>query len=289
MNLSCYLCKKKSPQKIFTKLGYDFRKCPHCNLTTLRFDRDYQNFIKHYYNKKFFTGSSDRVGYVDYQEDSWPEKINMHRYLHRIKRFVKTGTILDCGCATGLFLDIAKLHGFETYGFDVSSWAIKHAKKSHGHRVQQATFDTADFNRKKFDVVTLFDVIEHLKDPRGDLLKITKHLKQDGLLLINTGDSDSFLARFQGKNWHYYIPPQHLFFFSQKTLTLLLDQIGFQVIKIDYKGKWLSVRYLLNLAQHIHQNPIAKFFYPHINNNLFGKIPLYLNLFDNMVIYAKKK
>jgi hypothetical protein len=68
-----------------------------------------------------------------------------------------------------------------------------------------------------------------------------------------------------------------------------LGQAGFKVIRIDYKGKWLSLRYLLNLMKQIQHDSLAGLLYPLVSGNLIGKIPLYINLFDNMVVYAQKK
>jgi len=285
----CYLCKQRVPRKIFRKHGYDIVTCPSCSLLSLRFKENYNNFIKEYYNEKFFTGSDDRAGYVDYEGDSWPEKQNMRRYLDRIKTHKDSGKLLDCGCATGLFLEEAQAQGFDVQGFDVSAYAVKKAQKKFGKKVIQATLQSAKYKPNSFDVITLFDVIEHLDNPRTALRRLKRMLKHEGLLMINTGDSGSFLANIEGKNWHFYIPPQHLFFFSRKTIRQLLDQAGYKVIKIDYKGKWLSLRYLLNLYRQIYKNKLGQILYNLIGDTRIGKIPIYLNLFDNMIIYAQKK
>jgi SAM-dependent methyltransferase len=284
----CYLCGHTPVKKAFKKFGYNILRCPKCELFRLDFQEDYQKFIHEYYNDKFFTGSIERAGYVDYQGDSWPELMNMRRYLTRIRRYKKRGKLLDCGCATGLFLTEAKKAGFSSYGFDVSAYAVRIAKK-HGLRVKQATLSKVTYPKQSFDVITLLDVIEHLRDPKTDLKHLGQFLKPGGLLMINTGDAGSVLAQLEGKNWHFFVPPQHLFFFSRKTLTQLLEQAGFKVVRIDYKGKWVSVRYLLNLMKQIQNSTLAKTLYPLVSQNILGKIPLYLNLFDNMVVYAQKE
>lgn len=286
---TCYLCGKPTMALAFTKLGYDIYQCSSCQLYALDFPHQYHRFIKDYYNKKFFTGSPQRAGYVDYQGDSWPEKMNMLRYLHRIKRYKQGGRLLDCGCATGLFMQQAKDHGFDVSGFDVSAYAIRIAKKSFKDRVKLGSLSTVRYAKNSFDTITLFDVIEHLQNPRKDLTKIHNWLKKDGLLMINTGDTDSFYAQMEGKRWHFFIPPQHLFFFSRASLTKLLSQAGFKVIRIDYKGKWVSLRYLLNLMKQIQNDSLARWIYPLISHNSLGKLPLYINLFDNMVVYARPK
>lgn len=285
----CYLCQQRVPRKAFRKLGYDITKCPSCQLYALKFKGDYKAFIEDYYNEAFFTGSEERAGYVDYEGDSWPEAQNMRRYLKRISKYKTKGKLLDCGCATGIFMEEAQKIGFDVYGFDVSDYAIKKAKQKLGDRVELATLANFKYQSKSFDVVTLFDVIEHLDDPKKALRRIKRIMKDDGLLMINTGDVGSVLARLEGKNWHFFIPPQHFFFFSRRTITILLEQVGFKVIKIDYKGKWVSIRYLLNLYKQIYANSLGKILYASVGKSSLGRVPLYLNLFDNMVVYAEKK
>lgn len=283
----CYLCQIGQNKKAFTKFGHQINLCNYCNLFSLQFKQNYHSFIKDYYNHKFFTGSPERAGYADYEGDRSAEFINMTRYLHRLKKFKHTGKLLDVGCATGIFLSHAKRHGFNSYGFDVSQYATNIARSRHPRRIKLGAIDQVSYPKNSFDIITMFDVIEHLKNPRQDLKKLKSFLKPDGILVLNTGDAGSWLAKLQGKDWHFFVPPQHLFFFSRQTLTKLLNQAGFEVLQIDYKGKWISLRYFLNLAKQLHQNPIAQLLYPLVKNNKLGKIPLYFNLFDNIIVYAR--
>lgn len=284
----CYLCQQRVPIKAFTKYNFDILQCPHCSLYSLKFQQNYQSFINHYYTEEFFTGSNDRIGYSDYEGDSLAESINMKRYLVRLMHHKKRGRLLDVGCATGIFLQAAKNIGFSPYGFDVSAYAIKKAKQKFGNRVRKTTVAKARYQKNFFDLITMFDVVEHLENPRQDLLNIRQYLKDNGILVINTGDAGSLLAKIQGKHWHFFVPPQHLFFFSRNTLTQLLHQAGFKVVKINYKGKWVSIRYFLNLYRQIHHNKLADSLYQLVSQNRLGTLPLYLNLFDNIIVYAKK-
>jgi SAM-dependent methyltransferase len=288
-NKKCYLCNQNKTQKAFVKLGWNIRKCVHCKLYSLDFEGSYQDFIKNYYNKKFFTGSNKRAGYCNYEGDRAAEKRNMRNYLTGILRYKKKGKLLDVGCATGLFMDEAEKKGFTVYGIDVSEYAVSIAKKRFGKRVIRSSIEKAKHQNRKYEVITMFDVLEHLNDPRKVLLKLRDVLKKDGLLVINTGDTDSFIAKLQGEHWHFFIPPQHFFYFSQKNLYDLLDQVGFKVIKVDRKGKWVSLRYLFHLAKQIQDDVIGHAGFTLIGNNFVGKIPIYLNLFDNITVYASKK
>ena len=285
----CYLCKENSVQAAFKKLGWTILRCQSCRLYSLDFNDSYSKFIREYYNKDFFTGSETRAGYYSYEGDRSAEEKNMRAYLEGIKKFKRSGKLLDVGCATGIFMVEAQKDGFEVYGIDVSDYAVKIAKKRFGKCVKRQSVEKAAYTKKKFDVITMFDVIEHLSDPKKVLDRLAMTLADDGLLVINTGDTESFLAKIQGRDWHFFIPPQHFFYFSEKTLRTLLAKSGFAVIQIDRKGKWLTLRYLFHLARQIQNDIFGKIGFALFGKNRLGRIPLYLNLFDNITVYATKQ
>lgn len=278
-----------STVKAFNKLGWTIQKCNHCNLYSLKFIGPYQQFLERYYNRKFFTGSKQRAGYYDYEGDRMAEIKNMRAYLKGIMRYKKNGKLLDMGCATGLFLLEAQKEKFDVYGIDVSRYAIGIAKKRFGKRVKLSSIEKSDYEKQEFETITMFDLLEHLKDPRDVLIKTKSILKNDGLLVINTGDTNSFMAKMQGKDWHFFIPPQHFFYFSVSNLKSLLDQAGFKIIKVDRKGKWVSLRYLFHLARQIQNDIFGRIGFALVASNALGRIPIYLNLFDNITVYAVKK
>lgn len=286
--MTCYLCHHKKTELCFQKLGYDVYYCPKCTLYFLDFGNDYDKFIKKYYQEGFFKGDKIFRAYADYEGDKPIELRNMARYLRHILKYKNSGRLLDAGCALGFLLEIAQKKGFEVSGLDVSTYAVKIARKKFGKWIYYSSLSKAKLPHKYFDAITLFDLIEHLKKPREDLRNLRNSLKNDGLLIIQTGDAGSAWARILGKNWHFYAPPQHLFFFNQKTITQLLTQAGFEVLKIEKHGKWVSLRYLFHMMRYIQKQSIGDFLYSKVSNNKMGKFPLYLKFYDNMIVYAKK-
>jgi len=285
----CYLCHNQTLAKAFEKLGWTTLRCEHCGLYRLQFRGSYPQFLKKYYDRKFFTGSDKRAGYFDYEGDRDTEEKNMNMYLNNIKKYKHSGKLLDIGCATGLFMLRAEAVGFDVYGVDVSEYAVSIARQRFGTRVIKSSVEKANYPKEYFDVVTMFDVIEHLKDPRIVLKKVRTLMKDNGILVINTGDVGSFIAWLLGDDWHYFIPPQHFFYFSKKTLERLLEESGFIVKKIERKGKWLTLRYLFHLLRQIQKDIIGHLGFALVSRNILGRIAVYLNLFDNMTIYAFKK
>ena len=123
---------------------------------------------------------------------------------------------LDVGCAYGYAVELAVQNGYEAYGFDASEHAVSEAKKLVGDkRIKQGLITEVLYKAKSFDVISLFDVFEHLSDPIGDMKQLTNYLADDGVMIIATGDAKSFAAKILGVDGHFY-PSQHLFFLIAK-------------------------------------------------------------------------
>ena len=153
-------------------------------------------------------------------------------------------SLLDVGCYTGIFVEIAAGHGWDVWGLEPSRWAVEQAR-ARGLRVVQGTLDTADLPEAHFDVVTMWDVIEHLTDPRGALEQVYRLLKSRGLLVVHTIDIDSLFARLMGARWPWLME-MHIYYFSRRTLRAMLKKCGFEVISDRPQGRYLRLGYLMN-------------------------------------------
>ena len=120
--------------------------------------------------------------------------------LKDILRFKDDGSLLDIGCSVGIFLDVASKYFF-VEGVETSDWAYDEASKR--HKVHNAPLSQLGL-QDRYDVVTLFGVIEHFEDPRRELSLIHDALKHGGLCVIYTGDVGAWLPRILGKNWWWY-------------------------------------------------------------------------------------
>lgn len=147
------------------------------------------------------------------------------------------GKLLDVGCATGIFLDCARKTGWDVKGIEVSKWASERARyRLHLDVLTRTIGDAVKNNWVKnnsFDVVTLWDTIEHLQDPTSVLMEVNSVLKEGGLLFIETLNIDSAIAKEQGKEWHFFRPPKHLVYYSEKTLKEFLEKTGFTLFLDD--------------------------------------------------------
>ncbi len=152
--------------------------------------------------------------------------------------------LLDVGAYTGVFVDIAARHGWDAWGLEPSRWAVERARAQGLHMVQ-GTLDTADLPDAYFDVVTMWDVIEHLTDPDGALRQAHRLLKPGGLLVVHTIDIESLFARVMGPRWPWLME-MHIYYFSRRTLRAMLEKRGFEVLSDRPQGRYLRLGYLMN-------------------------------------------
>jgi 2-polyprenyl-3-methyl-5-hydroxy-6-metoxy-1,4-benzoquinol methylase len=160
--------------------------------------------------------------------------------------------LLDVGCYTGVFVEIAARHGWDAWGVEPSRWAVEQAQ-ARGLHVVRGTLDTADLPEAFFDVVTLWDVIEHLIDPRRALQQAHRLLrssepaegKPGGLLVVHTIDIESPFARLMGARWPWLME-MHIYYFSRRTLRAMLEDCGFRVLSDRPQGRYLRLGYLMN-------------------------------------------
>ena len=155
----------------------------------------------------------------------------------RIQARVKSGRVLDVGCAVGIFLDAAAAAGYQTEGIELSQWA--RAEASRRHTVYDKTLEDLKF-KDRFDGVTLWGVIEHLQDPGVEMKRVFEALKPGGYVFLYTGDVDSSLARVMGRRWYWYMG-MHLMYFSGRTLRMMLSRLGFTDIRYELHTSYFSL------------------------------------------------
>lgn len=272
------------------KNGYDIYKCSECKLGMTRLRETYETFVTRHYDRGYFNGKESSGAYVNYKEDKPQIVRNLSKLLRAVKKYKSGGKLLDVGCALGFFVEMASNAGFDAYGFDPAIYATGEARKLVGRkRIKQGTIQDVEYTVKSFDVITLCDVFEHLGDPRKDLDKIYSWLKDDGIILIATGNSDSLAGKMLKRRWTFYIPPQHLFFFNKNNADKLLIEAGFSPVKWFSIGKWLTLRYLLHLGRTTGESVIARWLYPRILKSKLSIWPVFVPMHDNMIVIARKQ
>lgn len=228
----CSLCGENDYSIKHIIKGYNMVECSRCGLVYVN-PRPYEEQVLETYDEDYYAGKgTDKKNrlfneYLEKTErkvDSW-----RGRFLG-IQRLISTGKLMDVGCAFGEFLDVVVENRWEAYGVEPSSFSGKYLKKRFNNNVVISTFKDGLFSARSFDVITMFEVIEHLYNPLEYLLTANRYLKKGGLIVVQTGDVESGQAKREGAKWQYYIPPAHVHYFSKKTLIDALKKAGFKPI-----------------------------------------------------------
>ena len=180
----------------------------------------------------------------DYAQEDSSRSINAHLALNTIKRFAQSGRLLDVGCATGYFLNAARLY-FETCGIEPSRWAADYARDRLRLDVHQGVLEDVSLAPASFDVITLNDVIEHLVDPAGALTRLHGLLRPGGLIYLVTPNVESLSARLLRGYW-WGLRPAHVYYFSPRTLTAMLEKTGFRIVWMRRYGRIFTYKYWLS-------------------------------------------
>lgn len=181
-------------------------------------------------------------------DDESARSMKQGTFAHRMKplaALVPVGRVLDVGCATGYFLEVAAAAGWDVYGVELSDYAAGLARRTFGDRVFSGTLEQAGYPDGYFDVITLSDLLEHVPDPRSFLHEVRRLLRPDGILMIVTPDVTSLSARIMGARWSHY-KQEHLHYFSPGTIIRLLSESGFSVEFTGAAVKYLNFGYIAN-------------------------------------------
>lgn len=218
----------------------------------------------------------------DYIEDELGRRRAFNKVLAVIKKFQNKENIklLDVGCGPGFFLAEAQKNGFEAYGIEPSLAGCRFAKENLNlENIACGSGSDLDANFKNgFDVITAFDVIEHVPDPIRLLKNISKKLSPGGLVVITTPLIDSLFAKLSGKKW-YALIPSHLTYFTDDSFRDICESLGLAVVYRRHHTKFLSLNYLIRRL----------FKKQHINLPKFMNFIIPINFYDEAEFYLKKK
>ncbi|MEW6271789.1 MAG: class I SAM-dependent methyltransferase [Thermodesulfobacteriota bacterium] len=194
------------------------------------------------YDEAYFAGEGE-CGYGGYLADREVILANFARRARWIARLAPGKRVLDVGAAYGFFVAAARAAGFVASGLEPVPACAAFARRELGVEIVTGCIEDAPLPAGGFDVITLFDVIEHLAQPAVALRRIRALLAPGGVVVIETGDLGGLLVRVVGSSWYYYDPPQHLTYFSLASLEQVLLRTGFSSpVDVGHLGRAVSVR-----------------------------------------------
>lgn len=188
--------------------------------------------------------------------------------------------VLDVGSAAGFFLKAAKDAGWDAYGVEPNKWMVEWGNRQYGLHMKNGTLESAGFKKDFFDVVTLWDVLEHVAGPKETLRQVHGLLKKDGVVVVNFPNIGSTLARVAGRRW-WFLTSVHLYYFTPETLAKMLEQTGFEVVVMKRHYQKLNLGYMLEWHK---KQTLASGKNPRVHDVLIGVLKG-LRLYDKKITY----
>lgn len=218
--VSCNLCGSEQRTLLWVKDGFQYHRCQGCGLVYIS-PRLTEAEIASIYAVGFESKSSQRPPPVDYS--------SYRPFFKAAEKYRRNNTLLDVGCFRGYLLLGARKRGWQVWGTEISRQAADSARLEYGLDVYVGSLLDAQYPSNHFDVVSLFDVVEHLTDPLNYLREIRRILRPGGLLYLDTPNFDSLVRSLLGREWSIFFP-WHLHYFTADTMRGMIDEAGLDVV-----------------------------------------------------------
>ena len=260
----CCLCGRKGQNVYAVDGDRQIVKC-HCGMCFVYLEYSHEELYS-IYGTHYFESKDPKIGYANYLSLSPILYSIAEMHLDIIEKLSEKGNLLDVGCATGEFLEVAKKRGWTSYGIEISEYGSNICKQK-GLNVSRGILGKTDLPENYFDVITAVDVLEHTPDPYTELLIVNRFLKEGGLMCLSLPNFGSLRAMIERKDWWaFYSSREHLYFFTPKTITALLKKAGFTVIYLRTASIDITLYFLLNFIKKIiinkatHDTPNISYF-----------------------------
>ena len=299
---SCDLCKSNEFIFVFsgpdrlTNLGGQFQvvKCKKCGLLRQNPRLAWDSLSQYY-----------QADYIAYSLES-EEKRSLSRLIKRygvwkkvrvIKKYKKFGKLLDIGCGSGQFLEEAtRSTKWDLSAIEPNLNAARFVREKLSIDVQVTRFEDISGFSHKYDIVTMWDVLEHFHHPGECLRKIYQLLNPEGMLVFSIPNLHSWDLRIFKENWIGYDLPRHLYFFDKKNLTEVLHETGFQILETRIiSGSYNSIKNDILFFLNAKNNTFRKLLFL-LYSNFFSKLILFLPMFlldklkvNPVITYVVKK
>jgi SAM-dependent methyltransferase len=226
--VNCNLCGSNDITQLYQIDKVRVVQCNHCDLVYTNPRLSEEERLKIYNTKEYFS---------DYLNDLPFTLAIGHSRLNAILKYKKPpGKILEIGCGTGHFLDLARQKGWEAYGVEISAFIGRFAREKLGLEVFVGPIEKASLAPESFDIICLYHLLEHISSPKEYCQKLYSLLKPKGLLVIEVPIiSVMHNNKLKGNGYELH-PYEHLFHFSRETLSTLLTQSGYKIINIFFGG-----------------------------------------------------
>lgn len=296
--VDCGLCGSADKELRFEDGPFRVVGCTDCGLVYVTPRLTDASLIESVYDESYWSSAAAKEhGYTDYRADA-----PLYKRTYRFRRAVvdrylpgptrADGTprrVLDVGCAAGYFLSVMQESGWDVCGLEPSDPIREAAAAELGDACVRGGLLGVDDGLEpgSFDLVTFWDVIEHIPDPRAALVRAAELLAPGGKLLVETQNVASRAAKVLGKKWQHYKHAEHIYHFDPVTLARLFDEAELTILENTPKlgGKFVTFDFLAERVGRIH--PFLSVLASPLK--LFGDAALYVNLNDEMIVVAEPR
>lgn len=283
--VDCRICNSEVELKYQIKL-FTYYYCQNCSSLQV-YPKPSDEILKAIYNSDYF----NKQKYFDksslhYEYDF---RLNLIKSYHNEK---KVGKILEIGCGIGDFINYSK-NKLEAkwYGIDISEDAIKIAKTINEDISNNFyACDIINFTERLFDIIVMWDTIEHIYDIKEFLIFLSKLLVDKGVIILSTPDTESILGKIMKKYWYFITPPEHLTLMSKKSFQIICDTTSQYYLEYWYrKGKKVNIGFAIYKLKRVFPNIILNLFANFFKAKVLNKISLYLPTNDIQYLILRKK
>lgn len=220
-------------------------RCVNCGLAFVN-SLPRESELRQFYVQQYFLSDDPRWGFHDYFANRKSQYLQGRVVARRLRRWKPQGKVLDVGCATGFLLEGIRDHcAWETFGIEISEWAVEIARTQLSLNVTVGTLEKAEFPDNYFDVILLNDVLEHVRNPVQFLTLVYNKLASGGKMFLRVPNGRCDLMPFIADYQKGYVRVQtqaHLYYFEPEVLHQILVTIGFHIDRIVGYGLKAGLR-----------------------------------------------
>jgi 2-polyprenyl-3-methyl-5-hydroxy-6-metoxy-1,4-benzoquinol methylase len=279
----CRICGGNTLPHLLNVRGHNLHRCSNCGFVQVT-NAPSATELEAIYREAYF-------GHSKYQDQATLRAENQRR-LGLLRQYVGGGgQVLEAGCGDGSFLYEAKPY-YKMQGFDLAPAGVNLARAKNPDIAQQiwvSPLETLDLPNAYFDAICLWDVIEHIWNPRMVADHLLCALKPGGLLLLSTPNIDTVIARLMGKRWAFMTPPEHLSFFSQASIhQLFVNQLQAELVAWSSRGKRANLGFILYKLRRVF--PMLPAFIPRLFEiRLLASLAIYVPSGDVQYVVIRKR
>lgn len=241
----CSVCGSQQYKLLYKVKGFDIVQCKDCDFVFVN-PRIKNSDLYKIYSENYFTNTGEGYGYQDYELTSHLRLKTFQKWIDGIEPYLAKdkGPVLDIGCAAGHFLELMREKGWDVEAIELDKKMIEKVKAKN-IKVFERPFE--EFNSgKKYKLITMFDVLEHIPDLKTTFKKLHELLDDDGIIALITPDFSSTQRKLFGKKWFQYKPQEHIQYFSPGTLAKAIEPYGLILVHSSPSGQYADTGFLLD-------------------------------------------